>query len=243
METVADLADLGRSEGGQVMIRESIVVMALGALAIGDWGMAAANPAAAEGKLILHIRVYNLAIISNKDLDRALENSSRILAAAGVLAAWELGDPVSAEGHTVDMSGAADRVSRRMDDRGFLVVRFVRGVPATARPGALGFALPSAQNGIHVTMFYDRIESVALTVPPSAVKVLGSALAHEIGHVLLGSGQHSLNGIMTAVWTRADYQHLAVRQFEFQPGEIVVLREEVARRAQLWDLAPANDRP
>jgi hypothetical protein len=41
-------------------------------------------------------------------------------------------------------------------------------------------------NGVHVTMFYDRIEEVALSVPPSPAKILSNALAHEIGHVLLG---------------------------------------------------------
>ena len=212
----------------------SVMRMALGTLAIADWGMAAANPAAADGRLTLHVHVYNLANISNNELERALEYSSRILAAAGVHVLWELGDADSAEGHTMDLTAAADRANRRLDDRGFLVVRFVRGIPPALLPGALGLALPSAQNGGHVSLFYDRIETVAQSVAPSAAKILGSALAHEIGHVLLGSEQHSQDGIMKAVWSRADYQSLAARQFEFQPREAGVLREEVSRRAKLW---------
>jgi hypothetical protein len=215
----------------------SIMRLAVGVLASADWELAAANPAASEEKLLLHVHVYNLANISKKDLDRALENTSHILAAAGVLAVWELGDVLSPEGHIADIS-VAGTADRRMDDRGFLVVRFVRGLPASVLPGALGVSRPSAQIGGHVNVFYDRIEAVARTVQPGAVKILGSALAHEIGHVLLGSEQHSLNGIMKGVWTRADYQHLATRPLEFQSHEADVLREEVSRRAQLRAVAP-----
>jgi hypothetical protein len=80
-------------------------------------------------------------------------------------------------------------------------------------------------------MFYDRIEEVALSVPPGVARILGNALAHELGHVLLGSAQHSQNGIMKAVWSKADYRYLAARPLEFLPHEAVVLREEVSRRA------------
>lgn len=217
------------------MNTRSVLRMALGALAIGELGMAATNPAEAAGKLILHVHVYNLANISNNDLVSVLANSSRILVGAGVYVVWELGESDSAEAHTMDLTATADRTSRRLDDRGFLVVRFVRDVPATVLPRALGLALPSARFGGHVTLFCDRIEAIALSVPPSAVRILGSALAHEIGHVLLGSGQHSHEGIMKAVWTRADYQHLAARELEFQRPETGVLREEVSRRAKLWE--------
>ena len=210
----------------------SVMRTALGTLTIAEWGIAAANPAATEGRLTLHVHVHNLANISNNELERALENSSRILAAAGVQVVWEPGEADSAEGHTMDMTAAV--ANRKLDERGFLVVRFVRGFPASVLPGALGFALPSAQSGGHVCLFSDRIETVALSVAPSAAKILGSALAHEIGHVLLGSQQHSQDGIMKAVWTRADYQYLAARQLEFQPREAGVLREEVSRRAKLW---------
>jgi hypothetical protein len=50
-----------------------------------------------------------------------------------------------------------------------------------------------------VTILYDRIETAALAVAPSVTKILGNALAHEIGHVLLRSEQHSQSGIMKAV--------------------------------------------
>lgn len=223
------------------MNTRAILRVTLEALVICNLQVAAQN--SASGHLILHVHLYDRANVPSQTLDRAIEETARILAAAGVQVLWQRGEADSPEGRTVDMTSRTVATDRLRDDRAFVVVRMVRGVPATALPRALGFALPWAQNGVHVTMFYDRIEEVALSVPPCAAKILGNALAHEIGHVLLGSEQHSRNGVMKAVWSRADYQHLAARQLEFLPREVVVLREEVSRRARYWKLASAIDRP
>jgi hypothetical protein len=201
----------------------------LGALGICDLQVAAQN--SANGHLLLHVHLYDLANVPRQTLDRAMEETARILAPAGVQVLWHPGEADSPEGRTVDMTCRTVATEGHRDDRAFVVVRVVRGVPATALPRALGFALPWAQNGVHVTMFYDRIEEVALSVPPGVARILGNALAHELGHVLLGSAQHSQNGIMKAVWSKADYRYLAARPLEFLPHEAVVLREEVSRRA------------
>jgi hypothetical protein len=120
------------------------------------------------------------------------------------------------------------------DIREFLVVRIVRGgLPAAILPRMLGYAFPWTRNGVHAIIMYDRIETAAVSEASSVDKILGSALAHEVGHVLLRSEQHSQSGVMKAVWSRADYQRLAVRQLEFLPYQAVMLREEVRRRARL----------
>jgi hypothetical protein len=191
----------------------------------------------------LHIHLYDRANVPRQTLDRATEETTRVLAAAGVQVLWQRGEADSPEGRTVEMTSGTVPTDLLRDDRPFVVVRMVRGVPAIALPRALGFALPWAQNGVHVTVFYDRIEDLALSVPAGAAKILGNALAHEIGHVLLRSEQHSLNGVMKAVWSRADYRHLAARQLEFLPNQAVALREEVSRRARCWKPTSTLDPP
>jgi hypothetical protein len=186
--------------------------------------------------------LYNLANVPSKTLNRAIEETTNILAVAGVQVLWQEGQADSAEGRTVDMTPRPVATDGSRDDRDFVVVRVVRGIPPSAMPRALGFTLPWAQNGVHVTMFYDRIEEVALSVPPGVARILGDALAHELGHVLLGSGQHSQAGIMKAVWSKADYRHLAARQLEFLPPEAIVLREEVSRRAALGPARRVSNR-
>jgi hypothetical protein len=67
--------------------------------------------------------------------------------------------------------------------------------------------------------------------------MLGHAMAHEIGHVLLGSTEHSPDGIMKARWSTTDYQKAAKGYMKFTPLQCNVIRERASRRlmAQLGE--------
>ena len=52
------------------------------------------------------------------------------------------------------------------------------------------------------TVFVDRVESVARGAGIDERRVLGLAIAHEIGHVLLNSNTHASSGLMRADWSR-----------------------------------------
>jgi hypothetical protein len=209
-----------------------IALLGAGALVVADLH-AATIPVRMRQDRTLHVHVYNFANVRRSTLDRGLEEAARILAAAGVQTFWEPGDTDAPEGRTVEIAAGAIAAHRGPDNRGFLVARVVGRVPETLLPGALGFALPSARHGVHVTMFYDRIEGVARTVPLDVAQILGNALAHEIGHVLLSSVQHSRSGIMKAVWSRADYGNIAFRPLKFLPDEVAIVQDAVSRRAAL----------
>ena len=208
------------------------LVVAMGAFAMSNCQSLAEGWAEPSRVLMLHVHVYNLANVPNRTLKCALGETARILAATGIETLWEPSEPDSPEAHTMEMA-AIPMSAQKPDARKFLAVRVVRGFPADIVPNALGFSLPAAQSGVHVTMFYDRIENVSLVVPATVEKILGNALAHEIGHVLLGSGEHSRSGIMKEVWTRADYQRLAARSLEFERCEALTMLKEVSRRAAL----------
>jgi hypothetical protein len=51
------------------------------------------------------------------------------------------------------------------------------------------------------TVFHDQIQAVARRTGVARSELLGRALAHEVGHLLLGVRGHSRSGIMRAVWT------------------------------------------
>jgi hypothetical protein len=67
----------------------------------------------------------------------------------------------------------------------------------------LGFAVvdPDTHAGKMATVFHDQIEAVARRTGVARSALLGRALAHEVGHLLLGVRGHSRSGIMRAVWT------------------------------------------
>jgi hypothetical protein len=78
----------------------------------------------------------------------------------------------------------------------------VLGAQGEAEP-PLGFAVvdPDTHAGKMATVFHDQVEAVARRTGVARSELLGRALAHEVGHLLLGVRGHSRSGIMRAVWT------------------------------------------
>jgi type IV secretory pathway TraG/TraD family ATPase VirD4 len=50
-------------------------------------------------------------------------------------------------------------------------------------------------------------------------------IAHEVGHLLLGSNSHSQSGIMIAQWHPAELQKLSMGRLLFTPDQIQKLRD------------------
>ena len=94
---------------------------------------------------------------------------------------------------------------------------------------ALGYALPCAARGIQVTIFADRVEIVSRTNLAAFYRVLGHAIAHEVGHVLLRSGVHDTTGLMRRVWAKSDWQRTAVTIIPFTSGQAECVRRELLR--------------
>ena len=141
----------------------------------------------------------------------------------------EKGRRDSQEGWITDVSAARRPTA---DTREYLVVRIVKGIPPHFYPRATGYALPFAGQGVHVTLFYDRIEKVSVgsIVGPAPARFLGTAMAHEIGHVLLGSTEHSAQGIMKGNWGPSESRLIACRGLHFTPENAAALRAGAAGR-------------
>jgi hypothetical protein len=60
--------------------------------------------------------------------------------------------------------------------------------------------------------------------------ILGSAIVHEIGHLLLGPNNHSADGIMCAKWERKQVEQARWGSLLFTSEQSKVLRAEVQRR-------------
>jgi hypothetical protein len=86
----------------------------------------------------------------------------------------------------------------------------VRIAPATSASVAdsLGysFVMAGAGQGILATVFADRVSALAHSARVDAGELLGRALAHEVGHMLLGRADHPSEGLMRGLWTVADLQ-------------------------------------
>jgi hypothetical protein len=93
---------------------------------------------------------------------------------------------------------------------------------------------------MQVSIYADRVEAVSRTTLAGFYRVLGHALAHEIGHVLLRSCAHDDRGLMKGVWVKGDWQRAAVSILLFTPGQSSVMREQL-QRIEVHDRAALLD--
>ncbi|HXR74786.1 MAG TPA: hypothetical protein VN737_02355 [Bryobacteraceae bacterium] len=166
-------------------------------------------------KEVLAVSLYNEAKVNPGTLRWAIVEADRLFQAAGIQLNWQF--PAEAQ-----LTGRIDgAVHAQTNDGRYIVMRLIRQAPATASPDAAGLARPFAQTGVNVSVFFDRLELLAHSVNAAIYIILGHVMAHEIGHVLLHSTEHSANGLMQAQlgpasWRQASAGLLAFRHQEAQ---------------------------
>ena len=73
-------------------------------------------------------------------------------------------------------------------------------------------------------VFYRQVEAQARQYDVSLAMILASAIAHEVGHLLLPDGRHSPDGLMRACWTRGDFQRAEQGQLLFSSEQAALIR-------------------
>jgi hypothetical protein len=180
----------------------------------------------------LRIRLYDLVPTPADTVERASVAAARLLAGAGVRVIWEKGVADSLEGRLADWTPGVGP-----DHRGYLVVRLAEGPPDDSPEAMLGYALPFVSDGAHVTVYYNRVEKLFFRekAMPTIGSLVGAVMAHEIGHVLLGSAEHSTQGVMKANWGREEFALLTCKKLHFTREEAAALRAGVADRLAVGD--------
>jgi hypothetical protein len=180
----------------------------------------------AEPNLTIAVRVYNLAHVSAPTLAQAEKVATRIFREVGIDTVW-LECPPSAS--DVQRFAGCQPNLGPMYLNLRLIPRF-DSVGAGFRRTDLGFASPSKEEGVYASIFYHRVQQIARTGPASEPQILGHAIAHEIGHLLLGSNSHSSTGIMRAQWRRDDLRRATVQLLRFTQEERERMRADVSAR-------------
>jgi hypothetical protein len=98
--------------------------------------------------------------------------------------------------------------------------------PAGISPNALGFAFPRSGAGNHAAVIHGRVRefAVANCKRSNWQQILAYAMAHEIGHLLLRSQEHSRTGIMRGQWNGADLRAMEQQRLLFGAMETAALR-------------------
>jgi hypothetical protein len=104
--------------------------------------------------------------------------------------------------------------------------------------------LPESGRGSHLYVFHDRVEALAAEhLELSAGAILGHVVAHEIGHLLLGSGSHGREGLMAGRWFGRDLRRLSRGDLLFVAAETMRLRAELAVRMSEEQTAGVSSSP
>jgi hypothetical protein len=199
----------------------------------------AANPASGSdgSRLTITVRVLNYARVSQPTLVSAEAQAAKVLRKAGIETVW-LGCPFETPQTDVPLPcqqvvGPAEIVLR-------ILPRFtsLKGL----RPNStLGFSIvPGAgEHGIYASVFFDQAEQLAEGGVASISVILGHATAHEIGHLLLRSSQHSTVGIMRPRWNQEDLRRASQGDLLFTGQQSKFIRAEVRTRSAAAGVAQA----
>ena len=103
---------------------------------------------------------------------------------------------------------------------------------AQAAPGKariMGVALAADERRAVLSLFFDAVKDVAQRYGAPLSDVLGIALAHEMGHVLLPPPSHSAEGIMQASWEGDDIRHALLGDLAFTNDQAEQMRTRLRR--------------
>ena len=93
----------------------------------------------------------------------------------------------------------------------------------------LGLALEGEGFGSYCYVFQERVDELAAAAHISPGRLLGSAMAHEIGHLLKGSNSHSPQGLMSAHWYANELRNAAMGSLNFTADDAGVMRTRLAQ--------------
>jgi len=169
------------------------------------------------------VRVINTAQVDENTLSIALDRAGLIFRDAGVRVAWLRCSASSIQ--TVNPAECS------MTNICTLILRITSQPAAgSVSRNAFGFAVTSQGGSVYATVFRDRVLALAQSGRYSEAVLLGHAIAHELGHLLLNSSTHARYGLMAARWRDTELDRAAVGLLTFSPAEASCIRAEVLRR-------------
>ena len=163
----------------------------------------------------IFVHVRNYAGVPNEALSTAHDLAQAILARAGVKTEWSDGSRASLPNEVV-----LELLGRR------------QCAALVGSPDTLGLALlpKDGTTPAYAAVFLEKAEALSRLGDASTAQVLGHAIAHEIGHLLLGTPDHSATGIMRARWSRDELRRAAWGQLLFAPEQSALLRTAAVKR-------------
>jgi hypothetical protein len=197
--------------------------------------IAAAASSETSPSITIHVRNY--AGVAPKTLKEAEEVATRIFQKAGVETRWAditltaENNPSNSADHQPDTLADIQFsvFPREMSDISDLPSNAMGLAPGTGPDRKMVYVFDSNVNALFWKLLSAR-NSGQMDRQVSKAQILGHAIAHEIGHLLLNQQAHSPHGIMRGEWRFADFRDMTEGMLLFTPEQAEVLRADVRRR-------------
>jgi hypothetical protein len=190
------------------------------------------RPTTRSLSLEVTISVHDYADVPTSLLAQAEAHASGIFRQAGFETVWlNCGPKVEA---------VESKTCYRVDATHLMlkILAHALGAHVRDRNEVLGTALLDEKGvGYYAYAFYDRIRQLA-DQRKLGYALLGDVLAHEIGHLLLGSNSHSVGGIMCAHWNDKELANISHGAMWFLSGQSKIMQDRLlVRQSERMDLA------
>lgn len=209
-------------------LRAVILILTNGLLALNQ--AAAAKTRTTDA--ILTIGIRNYANVDAETLKNAETVATLIFRKAGVQTQWiDLKIPTDFLSSVLQVQLIAGAMVERLN--------FPRDV--------MGVAPGNDRDRRFVYVFYDGVGALAQSQKQARIagkmqqtadraQILGTLIAHEIGHLLLNLTSHSAAGIMRGGWNLKDLEDVALGYLVFTRSQAETIQAEVVRRAGRRDV-------
>jgi hypothetical protein len=181
-----------------------------------------------EGNVQITVHVFNRVHMPAGRLDQTEVVTTQILRRAGVQVVWL---DCRMTGANDEPLPACDRAMGPTD----LTLNFVdeiRSLSSKMKEETLGFAMVpgDGEQGNRAYISIQRARDMARECVTPIEIILGLAAAHEIGHLLMGSGEHSSAGVMRARWDVKDLILAAKGDLRFTDDQVKKLHASAVAR-------------
>ncbi len=183
-----------------------------------------------RGPMAMTLRVRDYSHLNRSILLGAEQEATGILAQAGVSARWT--DCPTSPGDLASFPNC--QPPWQANDYVMNVIPDSMAVLLGKSDDALGLATECGMGpSCTASVFFDRVSKLAGGDRASAQVVLGRAMAHELGHLLLGANSHSPTGIMRGHWSPREFRLDARLDLLFTTGQSRRMKTRLAEREQL----------
>jgi hypothetical protein len=171
------------------------------------------------------VRVYDSSGANAGERQEALDVAASIVELASVELIWRTCDRPAIQHRSSD-ARRSDRCQTPLAP-GELAIRILRSKRIDENrelPLGDAFLNRDTGNGVLATVYFDRVEWLARQTGVDRPTLLGRAIAHELGHLLMATSAHSSIGLMRPIWSHSEIRRQQRTDWVFAPLEVAAIR-------------------